>query len=235
MEVITYNNYDSILIKFEKGDPVHTQWKNFIKGNVRNVYDKSVFGIGFLGEGEYKTWENNRYTPQYIKWKGILERSYSDKHKIRFPTYIGVTVCDEWHNFQNFAKWYDENYYEIDNEVMCLDKDILIKGNKIYSPETCVIAPARINNLFIKNDANRGNLPVGVSLCKSRKNRYGVKCSDGNKGDVNLGYFKTPEDAFNTYKIYKEKLIKQFAEEYKDKIPLRLYKAMITYEVEITD
>ena len=80
-------------------------------------------------------------------------------------------MTDEWLNFQNFAEWYEKNYYEIPGEIMCLDKDILIKRNKTYSPETCVFVSNRINNLFVKNDYNRGEYPIGVNLYK-RTNKY---------------------------------------------------------------
>lgn len=80
----------------------------------------------------------------------MLERCYSARYQERKPTYKGCSVCDEWLNYQNFAKWYDDNYYEIKGEIMCLDKDILVKGNKIYSPENCVFVPNYINVLFAR-------------------------------------------------------------------------------------
>ena len=80
----------------------------------------------------------------------MLGRCYNEYNLKRRPTYKGCEVCDEWLNFQNFAEWFDNNYYTIDNEAVCLDKDILIKGNKTYSPEACVFVPITINSLFTK-------------------------------------------------------------------------------------
>ena len=122
---------------------------------------------------------------------------------------------------------------------MHLDKDILIKNNKIYSPDTCIFVPQRINELFIKTNKLRGNLPIGVSYLKNI-NKFQANCKTFTKrGSASysnyLGCFKTPLEAFNVYKQFKEKYIKQVADEYKNKIPQKLYEAMYRYEVEITD
>ena len=115
---------------------------------------------------------------------------------------------------------------------MCLDKDILVKGNKIYSPNTCIFVPKKINSLFTKNDNSRGNLPIGVTLCRNGKYRAQInRC--GSK--LNLGYYSSLEEAFLSYKIAKEKYIKEIAEYYKDIIPKKLYNSMLCYIVEITD
>ena len=177
----------------------------------------------------YYSHKENRKT--YKTWQSLLQRCYDTKLHEKYPTYKNCTTCEEWHNFQNFAKWYDENYYEIDGEIMCLDKDILIKGNKVYSPETCIFVPRRINILFTKTDANRGNLPIGVT----QKNDKYVITMRINKKFVSNKSYKTPQEAFKVYKYFKEKYIKEIADEYKDKIPVKLYNAMYKYKVEITD
>ena len=164
----------------------------------------------------------------------MLERCYSKEKRYKNPTYEDCTVCKEWHNFQNFAKWYEENYYEIEGEKMCLDKDILVKGNKIYSPSTCILVPNRINVLFCKSDKVRGDLPIGVGLSNRIKNPYRAYCHDGEKY-MALGNYNTPKEAFQVYKLYKERLVKQVADEYKPYIPKELYEAMYRYEVEIDD
>lgn len=233
MQVIEYNNSLDIVVKFlEKGNAVHTNWDAFKKGKVRDVYEKSVIGIGYIGDGEYKTHINNKATPQYAIWHAMMNRCYNQEFHERQPTYKDCTVAEEWHNYQVFAKWYDDSYYEIDQEIMCLDKDILIKGNKIYSPETCMFVPQIINNLFIKSNASRGNLPLGI---RSRGRKFEARCSNGVGKAMELGSYDTIEQAFSVYKTFKEELIKQFSEEYKDKIPNKLYKALTVYEVEITD
>lgn len=191
-----------------------------------------------MGEGKYKPTNNNKYTKQYSYWKHMLRRCYSNEYLTKEPTYLDKIVCKEWHNFQTFAKWFDENYYEIEGQRMQLDKDILNKGNKIYSPQTCIFVPQRINNLFVKRDSKRGRYPIGVYLDKYTnrfKAHISIEHEDGSKRQKHLGRFNTPEEAFEVYKIEKEKYIKEVAEEYKDKIPKELYDAMYKYEVEITD
>lgn len=80
----------------------------------------------------------------------MLNRCCSGKLHKRESTYINCKVCDEWLNFQNFSEWFKNNYYEVEGQRMELDKDILNKGNKIYSPNTCIFVPHNINNLFTK-------------------------------------------------------------------------------------
>lgn len=230
MEVVEYNEYSDITVQFNNGYSVHTNWKAFEMGKVANPFDKTLFGTGYFGEGEYQSFKNGEFTPQYIAWQAMMNRCYNST----LERYEGCSVAEEWHNFQNFAKWYDANYYEIQEERMELDKDILIKGNKLYSPETCVYVPRFINCLFTKSDKIRGELPIGVSREK-KTGMYRSRCNNGKKETIYLGLFKSPEDAFKAYKNYKEKIIKKIAEEYKRVIPKKLFDAMTTYIVEITD
>lgn len=163
----------------------------------------------------------------------ILERGYSKLWKEKHPTYEDVYVCEEWHNFQNFAKWYYNNYYSINEERMEIDKDILYKNNKIYSPDTCIIVPQRINNLFVKTNSKRGNFPIGVH--RHKNGNYVAQCEFNDSRKRYLGCYPTVEEAFNIYKMEKEKYIKQVADKYKSYIPEKLYDAMYKYEVEIND
>ena len=120
---------------------------------------------------------------------------------------------------------------------MCLDKDILCKGNKIYSRDTCIFVPQRINLLFTKRDNSRGDNPIGVSDLPS--GNYQVKCNNGYGKSVYLGSYLTKEESFKVYKQYKEKIIKEVIDSYEGRIPepfySRLKKAMYNYEVEIDD
>lgn len=236
MKIIKYKNKRNIVVEFqdEYKARVSTQYNNFKRGNVKNPYDKNEYG-GYVGEGKYKITENRKATESYICWKNILKRCYDPYILNKYPTYIDCYVCDEWLCFQNFAKWYYNNIYECNDERMELDKDILMKGNKIYSPETCVFVPRKINILFTKSDKTRGEYPIGVCYCKGN-NKLSVYSNNGYK-KVHLGYFplNKPFQAFYTYKIFKEKYIKQVADEYKNKITQKLYEALYKYEVEIND
>ena len=235
IKIIEYNGWDNVIVQFEDGYKKKIRYDYFKSKNIKSPYERRTYGLGYLGEGENKTKENGKHTYKYKTWDGILQRCYSKiKQELR-PTYKDCTVCEEWHNFQNFGKWFDENFYQIENETMCLDKDILHKGNKIYSPETCIFVPNRINVLFTKSDKTRGKYPIGV---QKHKNKFIARCSTYNNNNCNekyLGSFYSAEEAFNSYKIFKEKYIKQVADEYKDKIPQKLYEAMYNYKVDITD
>ena len=205
-------------------------------GQVKSRFAPSVYGVGYLGY-EKAVDENGKTIKSYAVWMHMLRRCYSNEFQKKHPTYKGCTVCEEWHNYSNFKKWYDENYYNIEGERMDLDKDILVKGNKIYSPNTCVFVPQNINKLFIKSNKIRGKYPIGVCFNKDR-NKFQVNCNtfyNGKSQKKFLGYYNTIEEAFNAYKQFKEADIKQIADEYKDKIPDKLYEAMYNYKVEITD
>lgn len=140
----------------------------------------------------------------------------------------GITVCKEWLNYQNYARWYTTN---CPDETWVVDKDILHKGNKQYSPETCCFAPNEINICFTKRESQRGDFPIGVrekdGCIIAQINYMGIK--------RHLGTFNTKEEAFDSYKIAKEQCIRDYANKYKDKLAENVYNALLQYKVEITD
>ena len=235
MIITGYRNNKDIDIYFPEYDWTfkHAQYPKFKQGNIKCPYEPRTCGVGYIGEGEYKSKINNKTTEYYKEWHNLIARCYDDNTIKRRPTYKNCIISKEWLNFQNFSEWYNENYYKIQNETMCLDKDILIKNNKIYSSNTCIFVPNRINLLFIKSDKLRGELPVGVHYVKRNK-KYRAQCSNG-KESTYLGLYNTPKEAFEVYKTYKEKLIKEVAEEYKNQIPNKLYRALLNYKIEIND
>ena len=208
-------------------------WKVFKNGTIKSPYVKTVFGRGFMGVGENKSREpnNGKKTKKYLTWFAMMQRCYSNNSKKIKPTYIGCSVCEKWHNFQIFCDWFDENYYTIGESSMCLDKDMLFKGNKVYSPETCVFVPQELNKLLTKRNRFRGALPLGVSISGSG---YNSSCNRRGK-TISLGHFDTIENAFCKYKEFKEELMAELANEYKEIIPNALYKALQDYRVDITD
>jgi hypothetical protein len=238
MIIVEYNTRTNILVKFlDSGMVFPTNYNSFNNGTVKikDPYDKSVYGVGCIGEGKYKSYDNMKQTVFYKKWCAILRRCYSEKEREKYPTYNDCSVSEEWLNFQNFAAWVDENYYVVDGEVMHIDKDILKKGNRVYSSETCIFVPQRINTLFVRNTSNRGNLPIGVTYDKIR-GKYVSRCSGGLKMRTeHVGYHNTAEEAFLSYKKNKELVIKDTANMYKEFIPKKLYEAMLSYKIEITD
>jgi hypothetical protein len=211
-------------VQFENGNIIkNKRYGHVVRGSVKNPYYRSVFNIGFIGVGVY----NIKIHKAYPIWRSMLDRGYGSKFKIKHPTYKIVSVCEEWHNFQNFAKWFDDN--NINNFE--LDKDILFKGNKTYSPETCCFVPHNINSLIVKSDSIRGIYPIGVSKKRSRFKAQ-IKI---NSRQIPLGTFDTPQEAFQAYKTAKEAYIKEVADKWKPLIADNVYQALINYKVEITD
>lgn len=231
MKVLKYIDTYNVIIQFENGYIRNSSYWGFKRGLVRNPTNLNS-DKGYLGEGDCKTSINGNTTKEYSAWKFMMKRCYDKDYKINRPTYDDCSVCEEWHNFQNFAKWYKENYYEVDNKKMHVDKDILVKGNKIYSPDTCCIVPNNINSIFVSSKSSRGLYPRGVTL---QDNKFYSYCGDNNGNRTYLGSYQTPELAFEAYKEYKENLIKELAEKYHGLIPENVYNALINYKVEITD
>ena len=239
MIIIRHKTNKDIDIYFPQYDWIFkgARYDHFKDGNVKCPYERRHCGIGYIGEGDYKRWENNKNTRVYNTWNSMLQRCYDEKLHEKRPTYKGCNASEEFHNFQNFGEWDSENYYEIEGETMCLDKDILVKGNKIYSPENCIYVPNTINLLFTKRQNDRGSSPIGTRFYNGK---YMANCSifNAESGKLErkyLGCYNTSEEAFNVYKEFKENYIKEVADYYKGKIPQKLYDALINYEVNIND
>lgn len=228
MKIIDYKSFKSVVVEFQD-EYKHRKVVNygdFNNGKVSNPYDKTVCGIGYLGEGQYGAGENNKR--MYSVWQDIIRRCYfTDPNNQN--GYLGCSMVEEWHNFQNFAKWYCENSYIVDGEKLHIDKDLLYFDNKIYGPDTCLLIPERINYLIIRHAPQRGKYPIGVR--KHRKSlSFEARCMTHN-GKESIGFFNTPDEAFMAYKKRKEEFIKEVANEYKNKIPDKVYHALLKYEV----
>lgn len=240
MKIIEYNNATDITVEFQDKykTRVCTNYSNFKKGSIKNPYLPTVFGVGIIGT-KYPVSINCVHTKEYTVWKSLLKRCYDIKTKERQPYYRDIKCCDEWLNFESFCDWLhsQSNYNKwLNSNRWALDKDILSKGNKLYSSETCCLVPQNVNCLFLRREAQRGKYPIGVRY----KNNYGFVASCHNpftdKNEI-IGYYSTPENAFDSYKKYKEDIIKQVAQIEFDKgnITKQCYDAMMKYEVEITD
>ena len=239
MKIIEYNNAIDITVEFqdEYKIQVHTTYYNFKKGGVKNPFSPSVCGVGILGN-RYPATINNKKTKEYNSWQNMLTRCFDEKEKQKYPTYKNATCYEKWLLFDNFYEWLHSqpNFDKwLNEDGWALDKDILIKGNKMYSPETCCLVPHNVNVLFTKHDAARGNLPIGVI---KHKEKFEAQCMNPIKDKHGyIGVYNTPEEAFQAYKMAKENVIKQVAQDEYDKgnITRPCYEAMMNYEVEITD
>lgn len=225
MKIIRYRTSEDIDVQFQDEFyyiKEHQTYSNFKSGSIKNPYDRTVFGVGYVGVGKYKTKERDgRFTIYYQQWKNMLLRCYVKAE--RHHAYEDAKVCEEWLNFQTFAKWYDEHYYEIEGSLQ-IDKDIKYPGNMIYSPQTCLLTPQKINLMFM-NKANDKGLPNGVSR---RGSKYFAKYNN-----APLGNYNTVEDAYKAYSDKKKETIISLANEYKTVMPQDVYDIIVSYEFDI--
>ena len=153
----------------------------------------------------------------YSTWVDMLTRCYSEKSKKVRPTYEGCWVCEEWLVFGNFKRWMDSQDYE--NKQ--LDKDILIIGNKNYSPEKCVFVSRQVNTLLNNRRAARGSCRQGVVLRSSgvfyaQINTYGRT--------KHLGIRKTEAEAYALYVPAKAAYIREVADTQEPRVKAGLYR-----------
>lgn len=232
VEILEYNGcYNCKILFNEKEIRENVHYSHIKNGKVKNYNFPQIYGIGYIGVGRYNTYSKVGEIYLYNRWSHTIKRCYDYKTLQRKPSYKGVTVCEEWHNFQNFAAWFEENYNPEIMQGWELDKDILIKGNKIYSPETCCFVPKEINTLFTKGNSRRGEYPIGVS---KKGNKFQAVIIN-NYLITSTCTHKTPEEAFRVYKTSKESHIKEVANKWRGKISEEVYHALHNYQVEITD
>ena len=229
IEILKYNGWYDSTIRLSDGTILECVILSSIRsGQIKNPNHKTKYGVGYFGQGEFKSVGDD--LKKYLVWVAMLQRCYDKNYQEKQPTYKGCSVVEEWHNFQNFAKWFEENYNHEYMEDWALDKDILIKENKIYSPDTCAFVPRDIN-IFFQKRKKESELPCGI---REKINRYQVVLTNQN-GRTNFGSYKTLNEAINVAKIEKEKYAKYLADKYKNQITDKVYQALYNYQVEITD
>ena len=236
-KVLKYNDSVNVEIQFlTTGFEMFARLGDIRNGEVKDPYSPSVCGIGILGT-KYPSRVDGVLTKEYVLWTHMLRRCYSDYFKKKYPTYIDCAVSENFNYYEYFYDWCHKQI-GFDNDgngnPFQLDKDLLIKGNKVYSESTCVFIPSEINTVLIKCTASRGKHLIGVYYHK-RDKAFMAQVSKNKGGSEYLGSFNTELEAFKAYKTAKESFIKEQAEKWKDKIDERAYQALINYTVEITD
>lgn len=228
MTIIKYFNAKNITIQFEDGTIMqNVKYYRFTDGLIKNSNHPSIYGVGYFGYGKYLSEIGNKGNVMYDRWSGMLTRCYDKKYQANKPTYVGCSVSKEWHNFQNFGSWFEKNYIE----GFELDKDILFKGNKIYSPETCCFVPREINCLLNYKKNLKRDYPIGVYRHKNKFRSY-INIS----GKLKLiGYYDTVEDCFNAYKKTKEQNVKNVANKFKHQITSQCYNTLMNWKININD
>ena len=235
--VTKYINHKEVYVKFlDTGYETKAYFGNIKKGIVRDRTVPSILGVGIIGDEVTKV--NGNRLKEYNLWQGLLERCCCDKFHVKYPTYKDCSVSDNFKYYPYFKEWCNNqigfNVLDDKGNHFELDKDLLIKGNKAYSEDTCCFIPREINVALIYNQTKKGNHPIGVSYSKVN-NKFVVYVKKGEGSREYLGYFEDASVAFLAYKASKEAYLKELANKWKDKIDPRVYEALIGWEINIDD
>lgn len=219
MQIVGYRNCEDIDVRFEDGTILHNvQYGNFKRGTIKNpnVHD-------YCGTTIHGVYEDTR---EYHVWKGLLARTLNEEFKQKHKTYLNCTICEEWLNYNKFKKWYNDNEYEI-GELLELDKDLKFIHNKLYSSEKCLLLPKTINTTLGFVNDKKSKLPIGVTRSG---NYYQARIHKFGKS-ISIGYYNTPENAFEKYKKEKEIYWRELIDYYTGKIPNYIIEYMKHYNI----
>lgn len=213
-------------------------YRNLVWVNNEEYIDleREIVLVEELGrQQEYIPYITLKSNTAYSIWNGIYIRCYKDKR-----VYEGAFMCELWKNDKDsFAEWWASEYYECDGESMAVDKDLLFPGNKEYAPDKCCIIPQTLNTMLSNCKKHRTgkwktakmDLPLGVKYDSRVQMYYGEIKPYGHDEVIKLSYWGTPEEAFAEYKRHKQADIIIMADKYKNKVPKKVYEALLRYEV----
>lgn len=201
--------------------------KTYDTANLDSNPKMLMYGVGFNSGGRYSTREGGKYTIACQTWRDMFRRCYCAKTQARQPTYKDCSIADDWHDFQVFAEWHETHDYSALGYD--LDKDLLFKGNKKYSKETCCFVPRALNSLLTNRKAARGDLPQGVCFHKGT-GRFAASIRINGKRK-HLGLFDCPNEAYKSYKAAKEAYVRVSAIEWKGLIDEKVFNALIVWKL----
>lgn len=187
--IIEMINRDRVLIEFEDGNRKEIPRKSLYDGKVKNGYQPSVCGVGIVGEGIAAS------TKESKSWRSMLNRCYGIKN--RQASYLGCTTAEEWHLLPNYADWC-QTVVGFKNQGWELDKDLLIPSNKVYSSETCIFLPKRINTSITGYASGEGIKGVHYS---PQTKHYSVAYFNQEEARETGRSFKDEEAAWDFYRV----------------------------------
>ena len=200
LKIIKYENSNTVHVEFiSTGYITFTRSSHIRSGRVKDLFSPVIYGVGFIGGVEFKSSTNDELNKNYQHWHSMMNRCYNKVFQKENPAYKDCSVDPCWHNFQSFAKWHEDSHPN-DGGSYQLDKDLLVVGNKEYSPDACVFIPQWLNVFTLDSKATRGEFPIGVSYFK-RDGLFRASCRDGKQR--NLGHFSTPNEAHLAWRNYK--------------------------------
>lgn len=178
---------------------------------------KLVLGVGVNDAGYTVSTKSKRVDgkqkvlwvcPFYRVWVSMLTRCYSQRFQTKQPAYIGCTVCDEWLLFSAFMRWMSSQ----DWRGKALDKDILLPGNKTYSPEICIFVSQPLNNFLIGYNPIEGRETIGCTWME-KNNKYMAQCKNPfTRKNDHLGLFADSIDAHLAWKAKKHEHACRYAD-----------------------
>ena len=185
---------------------VHLDHKNISNPNI-----PTLFGRGYLGIMDGRTMLNGKRTKEYELWSAIFKRCYSEVALKTHPSYRGCEIHPTWYSFPQFCADLPQlqNYtlWEQGGKEYQLDKDIKVKGNKIYSKDTCMFVTKTENiiqrNLtgktFVGTRLSDGYTEefVNMKLFAKTNNLYDTcigRCASGKQGKHKGWTFKIKEE-----------------------------------------
>ena len=232
-KILKYNDSYNVEIQFlDTGFETVARLGDIRNGEVKDHFSPSVYGIGIVGT-KYPVSEGGVLTKEYRLWCNMLQRCYSDTYQKKRPTYEGCECSENFKSYECFYEWCHKQVGFGECKFQ-LDKDLLVKGNKVYSENTCIFIPQEINSMLLKSDKKRGEYLIGVSWNKRNK-AFVAMVSRSKSESEYLGLFNTELEAFKAYKQAKESFVKEQAEKYKSQIDPRAYNALMSYQVDIDD
>ena len=232
-KIVKYNDRANVEIQFlNTGFETVARLNHIRNGNIKDPYVPSVHGVGVTGT-KYPITVDDVITKEYELWVHMLQRCYSDSFKKKRPTYEDCKCSENFKSYEYFCEWC-HSQIGFNNKDWQLDKDLLVKGNKVYNEFTCVFLPQEINKILTKSTASRGEHLIGVHWCNT-KEAFVLQVSKSKGKREHLGYFKTELEAFNAYKVAKEAFVKEQANKFKSQIDPRAYEALMNYEVSVDD
>lgn len=191
-------------IENKDGDKKNNKWENLFEKE-----KTKVCGVGYNSEGKYKKCINNLKTESFLRWHSMLSRCYDGKQS----AYLNCFVNKDWHDFQNFAEWFESNFIR----GWDLDKDLLGNGFE-YSSENCCFLPREFNSLL--SSESNGVKHTGYSLVG---HKYYVRVRDGSPSQKYIGKFDTIEEASCAYKEAKQERVLKLLNKYRGQLSMNIY------------
>lgn len=200
LEVISEIKNKHVLVRFcETGYETLARVDSVRNGSVKDRLFRSVHGVGFIGDGVHETSFMGKNTIEYLCWQRMIGRCY-DRNNISHEYYKDCIVCDEWHNYQNFADWHKENYPN-DGNKYALDKDIIVNGNRVYGPDFCKFVSTGDNTQKSHSKHYRAISPNGDVIEIYNLSKF---CRENGLNKSNMQKVLTGKDNYNSCKGWRK-------------------------------